>query len=137
MRQTRDAYLMARLAVGISMFGHGLVRMPKLQGFSNWMMGQFQKSILPPSLVHAFSYVLPFAELITGLLLLLGLFTRFALIAGCFLMLILLFGSTTIENWDAIPTQLIHVAFFTVLLAFHAHNHWAADNLLIKKTSML
>jgi len=29
------AYLLSRLAIGLSFFGHGLVRLPKLDGFSN------------------------------------------------------------------------------------------------------
>jgi len=35
------AYLISRLAIGLSFFGHGLVRLPKLTGFSHWMVGQF------------------------------------------------------------------------------------------------
>lgn len=136
MHQNKTAYLLARLAIGISMFGHGLVRMPKLHGFSNWMMGQFQHSMLPPSLVLPFSYLLPFAELLIGLLLLMGLLTRFALIAGCLVMILLIFGSAMIESWDAISTQLIHMAFFMGLLVFNVHNHWAVDNLVTKKTSL-
>jgi thiosulfate dehydrogenase (quinone) large subunit len=109
-------YILLRLAIGMSCFGHGLVRMFKLAGFSKWMVGQFQKSYLPEALVVPFSYFLPFAELVIGLLLLIGVFTRQAAIAGAILMILLIFGTTTIENWDAIPTQLIHVAFLVALL---------------------
>ena len=116
----------------MSAFGHGLVRMFKLNGFSNWMVGQFQKSYLPEALVVPFSYVLPFAELIIGVLLLLGLFTRQAAIAGAVVMILLLFGSTTIENWDAIPTQLIHVAFLVVVVQFLPSNSYALDKRLKK-----
>jgi thiosulfate dehydrogenase [quinone] large subunit len=112
------AYLFTRLAIGMSFFGHGLVRMFKLNGFSHWMVGQFQKSYLPEALIIPFSYILPFAELIVGVLLLIGLFTREAAIAGAVVMLVLIFGTTSIENWEAIPTQLIHVAFLVVVLQF-------------------
>src|SRR6266702_819581 len=111
------SYLLSRLGIGISMFGHGLVRMPKLPVFSNWVMGKFSHSILPSALVLPFSYILPIAEFLIGLLLLLGLFTEKALIAGAIVMILLIFGSTTIEEWDAIPSQLIHLAFFAILLA--------------------
>jgi thiosulfate dehydrogenase [quinone] large subunit len=122
-------YLLSRLAIGASMFGHGLVRLPKLPVFSNWMVGQFQthKSILPSALVMPFSYILPFAEFIIGLLLLIGLFTEKALITGAIVMILLIFGSTTIEEWDAIPSQLIHVVFFAGLLIFIEHNSYALD----------
>ena len=132
MQNVKTAYVLARLAAGMSMLAHGLVRMPKLNGFSNWMMTQFQKSMLPAMLVKLFSYVLPFAELLTGILLVAGLFTRAGLILGSFIMIALIFGSGMIENWDVIPSQLIHVAFFTVLLVFINYNDWAADNILKK-----
>jgi thiosulfate dehydrogenase (quinone) large subunit len=126
-------YLILRLSIGTSMFGHGLVRMPKLEGFSAWMIAQFENSILPKALVVPFSYVLPFAELITGILLLLGLFTRQAIFLGSAVMICLLFGTTIIENWEAIPTQLIHLAFFAVLLQFVDNNHLALDKMAIRK----
>jgi thiosulfate dehydrogenase [quinone] large subunit len=134
MLYTKTAYVLARLAIGSSMLSHGIVRMPKLNGFSNWMMGQFQKSMLPEALVRPFSYVLPFAELLTGILLVAGLFTRIGLVMGSIIMILLIFGSGMIENWEVIPSQLIHVAFFTVLLIYIAYNDWAVDNLLEKKS---
>src|SRR5215204_4489283 len=111
-------FLLLRLAIAASMLGHGLVRLPKLSAFSNGMVSSFEKSFLPKILVVPFSYVLPLAEFTTGLLLLMGLFTIPALIAGCIIMILLIFGTTMIENWDALPSQLIHVAFFAVLLQF-------------------
>ena len=125
------AFLTARLAVGTSMFGHGLVRFPKLSGFSSWMVGQFQKSMLPDFIITPFSYALPVAEFVVGALLLLGLFTRQALTAGALVMISLIFGSTMIESWDAIPTQLIHTAFFSILLSLeNQYNTFAVDKIL-------
>lgn len=130
------SFLLLRLGIAVSMFGHGLVRLPKLQGFSNWMVGQFSKSFLPEALVRGFSYVVPFAEFIVGLLLLVGLFTRATLIAGAVLMLLLLMGTTLIENWDALPSQLIHLAFIAVLLNHvGAYNNYSIDGKLHKPAS--
>jgi len=126
------AYLLLRLAIGTSMFGHGLVRLPKLEDFSHWMVGSFEKSILPAALVTPFSYLLPIIEFIIGVLLITGLFTRSALIAGSLVMIVLIFGSSMIENWDAVPAQLIHVAFFAVLLHFIQSNTWAVDRVIAK-----
>lgn len=109
-------YVILRLAIAFSMFGHGLVRLPKLDKFSGWMMQSFEKSMLPQALVLPFSYALPVMEFLIGLLLILGLFTRYALVAGGVVMILLIFGTTMIENWEALPSQLIHVAFFGVLL---------------------
>ena len=125
-------FLLVRLAIAASILGHGLVRLPKLSAFSTWMVNSFEKSILPEILVVPFSYVLPPAEFTIGLLLLVGLFTIPVLIAGAIIMILLIFGTTIIENWDAIPSQLIHVAFYAVLLQFSKYNDWALDNLFKK-----
>lgn len=126
------AYLISRLAIGLSFFGHGLVRLPKLAGFSNWMVSQFSKSLLPEFLVVPFSYILPFAEFIAGLLIIIGLFTRQGLLLAGLVCLALIFGTTMIENWEALPSQLIHVAFLSVLLAYLPHNTYAVDQIIKK-----
>lgn len=126
------SFLLLRLTIAISMFGHGLVRLPKLTAFSNWMVGSFENSMLPKIIVTPFSYILPIAEFVIGLLLLLGLFTKPSLVAGGFVVLALLFGTCMIENWEAIPSQLIHVAFFALLLHFIDYNSLAIDALIKK-----
>ncbi len=126
-------FFLARVAIGVSLLGHGLVRIPKLSGFSAWMVDKFKDSLLPSALVTPFSYALPFAELIAGLLIVLGLFTRLGLTIGSWIMIILIFGSSMVEDWGAIPSQLIHVAFLTVLLVFeHSHNSYALDKMIRK-----
>jgi len=126
------SFLLLRLAIAISMFGHGLVRLPKLASFSNWMVGSFENSMLPKIIITPFSYILPIAEFAIGLFLLLGIFTKPSLVAGAVVMLILLFGTSMIENWEAIPSQLIHIAFFALLLHFADYNSWAIDTLIKK-----
>ncbi len=132
MIEIKLAYLLSRLAIGLSFFGHGLIRLPKLTDFSNWMMGQFSKSFLPDILVLPFSYILPFAEFVAGFLILIGLFTKQGLLIGGLLTLALIFGSTMIESWDDIPSQLIHIAFISVLLAYLPENSFAVDQLFKK-----
>lgn len=125
-------FLLLRLGLAISMFGHGLVRLPKLHAFSQWMVGSFEKSILPKTLVTPFSYVLPIAEFVIGFLLLTGLFTKPALFLCGIVILALLFGTAMIENWEAIPSQLLHLLFCVILLQFIESNSWALDNLFGK-----
>lgn len=120
-------YLLARLPIGMSMFGHGLDRMPKLQAFSGHMVEQFSKSMIPGSLVSLFSYVLPFLEFLTGILLLLGLFTRFACVLGVMIMLVLIFGSSLIEQWENVFTQVIYGAYFALLYSFAVYNRYSID----------
>ncbi len=125
-------YLLLRCAIAASMLGHGLVRLPKLNGFSAWMVQSFEKSMLPHALVLPFSYVLPIAEFIIGILLIVGLGTRIALIGGSVVMASLILGSTLIESWDYITGQLVHAAFFAVLLQYISSNSYSLDNLLKK-----
>ncbi len=125
-------FLLIRLAIGFSLLGHGLVRLPKLTTFSNWMVGIFDKSILPSAIVLPFSYVLPIAEFVLGLMLVLGLLTKQALVASAILMIILILGTCLIENWEALPSQLIHVMILALLLQFISANQYSIDNLLVK-----
>jgi len=128
------AYFAARLPIGLSFFGHGLVRMPKLDDFAGWMVSSMADSMLPAEIVRPFAYILPVAELLIGLLVISGFLTRQALLAGIITMSILVFGSTTIEDWGAITGQLVHAAYFAVLLWLVPYNAIAVDNLRHKPT---
>ena len=126
------AFFILRIAIAISMLGHGLVRLPKLKAFSQWMVGSFEKSMLPKAIIVPFSYALPIAEFVIGLLLLTGLFTKPAAFAGAVVMLLLLFGTTMVENWEAIPSQLLHIIFFALLLQLMGNNSYALDKIFYK-----
>jgi len=119
-----------RLAIGMSFFGHGLVRLPKIRTFSDGIVEMFQDAMIPLVLVRYFTLVLPVVEFSVGLLILVGLFTRQALAAGAVVMLFLIFGTTLIENWGGIPSQLIHAFFFAVLISHLQHNSRALDHVL-------
>lgn len=126
------AYLLLRLALGASLLGHGLVRLPKLKGFSEWLVSSFEGSMLPLWAVAPFGYVLALIEFVAGLLLVLGLFSRIALMAGSLVMIALIFGSCLIEKWEWLPSQMIHVLFAVGLLVFVAHNRFSIDRYLGK-----
>ncbi|MBU2997179.1 DoxX family protein [Cellulophaga baltica] len=126
------AYLLIRLAIGVSMFGHGLVRLPKLSGFVSHIVGNFKDSMIPGFLTTPFAYSIPIIEFVVGVLLILGFFTKQALVVGCVLMIALVFGSTMIENWSIIDSQLIHALVFSGLLITINYNYLALDNNLKK-----
>ena len=132
MRKESFTYLLARLPIGMSFFGHGLERLPKLAAFSHGIAASFSKSILPESLVLPFSYILPVLELLTGILLLLGLFTRFAAVLGVALMLFLIFGSSMIEQWNNVFTQIIYGGYLALLFYFAQYNIISIDGLTRK-----
>lgn len=111
-----------RLPVALSLFGHGLVRLPKLQAFSEWMTGKMGNSFIPSALVMILSYVLPFIELTLGISLLIGYKTKYSIYAGLVLMSMLIFGSTSIEDWGAIEAQLIHAVYLFALIWYIEKN---------------
>ena len=132
MKKSQITYLLARLPIAMSMFGHGLIRLTKLQTFSNGMVTEFNKSILPSALVLPFSYMLPFIEFLVGLFLLAGLLTRFACIVGVIVMVALIFGSSTLEQWNNIFTQIIYGAYFALLYYYADFNDYSLDKLRSK-----
>lgn len=129
MIMTRESttYLLARLPIGMSFLGHGLQRLPILAKFSAGMVNSFSKSFIPGALVQPFSLGLPFVELLLGILLLLGLFTRFATISGVIVMLALIFGSTSLGQWDNVFIQLMYSAYLALLYYFLPYNTISVD----------
>ena len=127
------AYALLRVAMGVNMLGHGLARIPKLDAFSDNMVTNFQKSWLPSLSIKIFWLALPFAEFLIGLLLIIGLFTYRTSVAGAILIILLLFGSSTIENWEAMGIQMIYALFFYQLITQINNNSYAADHLFKNK----
>ena len=123
------AYLILRLTMGVNMFTHGVARLLDLEKFNMWMIGQFSDTILPEFLVSLSSYMIPFAELMIGVLLILGLFTSRALLLGALLITILVFGSGLQENWNVMSSQMIYAVFFFILSYMIELNKFSLDNL--------
>ena len=123
------AYLILRLTMGVNMFTHGVARLLDLEKFNMWMIGQFSDTILPEFLVSLSSYMIPFAELIIGVLLILGLFTSRALLLGALLITILVFGSGLQENWNVMSSQMIYAIFFFILSYLIELNRFSLDRI--------
>ena len=130
LKAQRTTYLLARLPVAMSMLGHGIERMPKLAGFAQHVTEQFKNAVLPLAAVEVFSHILPFVELLTGVLLILGLFTRFAAVIGVLTMLTLIFGSSMIEQWENVFTQIVYGLCFAAIYYFEPYNYYSIDRLL-------
>lgn len=122
------AYFLLRLSMGVNFLGHGLVRIPKLSAFAEGMTNSFEKSWLPQPWVYIFSTTLPFLEFIIGLMLILGFKTRIASFAGAGLIIMLLFGSSTVENWEAMGIQMIYALFFYILISRLEDNSYSVDS---------
>ena len=123
------AYFILRFTMGVNMFTHGVARLLDLEKFNMWMIGQFNDTILPEFLVSLSSYMIPFAELIIGVLLILGLFTSRALLLGALLITVLVFGSGLQENWNVMSSQMIYAIFFFILSYLIELNRFSLDRI--------
>jgi thiosulfate dehydrogenase [quinone] large subunit len=122
------AYALLRAVAGMNLLMHGVSRMlAGPEGFAAHLTEQFAQSPLPVPLVRIFGSVLPPVEGLIGLLLLIGLKTRWALIASSLLMLVLTFGSALAQNWTAASTQLMYALVFSALLFLRRYNSWSVD----------
>ena len=59
----------------------------------------------------------------------LGLCCRPALVIGTLLMMLLIFGSTLIQQWEIVSVQMIYVAFYAGLLATARYDRFSLDEL--------
>jgi thiosulfate dehydrogenase (quinone) large subunit len=125
------AYALLRIAFGINFAGHGLIRLYNGVGaFAHATAEHLAKSPLPQSVTLGFSYAIPFLEAILGLVLIFGIFTRAALVAGAVFMMFLTIGVAADQRWDLASQQLIYSIVFFVLLFLIEHNAFALDNRL-------
>jgi len=128
------AYTLLRFVLGMNIFIHGLSRL--LAGsalFASKVVTQFAQTPLPRWSVYAFGLSLPWIEALLGLLLLIGLRTRAALIGGGLLILTLTFGSSLIQDWSAAGSQLTYALAYAALLFLLRYNVWSIDRALEKR----
>ncbi|AMR27467.1 hypothetical protein A0257_10425 [Hymenobacter psoromatis] len=121
------AFVLGRLLLGLNFLMHGLVRIPKLAVFSAGIEKEFAAAPLLPVLVSAFAHALPFAEGSIGLLLLLGLWTRPALVAAMLVIMSLVFGSSLLEKWSLVGDQLLYGLYIITLVLHLQRNRLCLD----------
>ena len=119
------AHATFRVYLGLNIALHGVVRLPKLDGFAQGLVAGFTETALPAWSVLAFAYVLVPAEVIVGLMVLVGVQLRGALVAGLGLMALLSFGTILLEQWDTAGLQVIYAMAYAGLLATLHLERWA------------
>ncbi len=122
-------YCFFRVFVGVNLFLHGFMRV--LTGVSAWEIptaATFTDTFLPMPLVHIALYMIPFVQIFLGTLIVLGLFTRWALLGGLVLFLVLLFGHTVRQNWGGAHIVMHYGLYYWILLALLSQNWLALDN---------
>jgi thiosulfate dehydrogenase [quinone] large subunit len=128
------AYAILRLTLGVNIGLRGLVRIAHGQAaFAQGIVKQMEPTILPASLVYTFAATLIWVETGVGILLILGLQTRFALIVGGLMMTALTFGTMQIENFQNAWLQLTYALVFFVVLACRSWNLISLDGWLRRR----
>ena len=124
-------YVLLRVMLGVNILVHGISRILTGPGaFAAMLVREFQSTPLPSVLVHLFALALPWVEGLTGLLVLIGLFRRFALVVGGATLVALTFGTTLRQDWPSAGLQLIYALVYAALLAFLNFDRYSVDGLL-------
>ncbi len=125
------AYGIFRLALGINILIHGIGRIlgPGAGGFASKTAQMFGATPLPHWAVYGFLLAVPFVEAALGVLLTLGLYTRWALVAGGLLMICLIFGTGLRSDWPTVGIQMIYSIGYFLLLFYRRYNVLSLDSL--------
>jgi thiosulfate dehydrogenase [quinone] large subunit len=123
------AYAILRLSFGANIMLHGVSRL--LVGnaaFLAYLRHYFEHTPgIPAAFLPLFSVVLPPVEATLGFLLLIGLATRFSLIAGGLVMAALVVGTNLAQDWNVAGLQLIYCFIYYYLLAHRDLNKFSVD----------
>jgi thiosulfate dehydrogenase [quinone] large subunit len=128
------ACLFLRTTLGLNIALHGITRifMSGVTQFVNATLAQFQNTPLPAWQVRAFATAVPFLEVLIGVLLFAGLWTRQALSAGALLMMALVFGTALRSEWNLLFLQMFYCFLYFVLLMCRAYDSFSVDGLMKK-----
>jgi thiosulfate dehydrogenase [quinone] large subunit len=132
-RDLVTAYTLLRVLFGVNFFNHGFTRLGSLAEFAQGMVDLFQDTFVPEPLVRAPALLVPIVEFLIGIGIALGLGTEIALVTGMGLMIVLTYGVTLIQNWDAASSQLIYCLVFTVLIAGRCFNDGSIDGAIARR----
>jgi thiosulfate dehydrogenase [quinone] large subunit len=129
------AFTTLRLAMGINELIHGVNRLfiGSLSAFVNATQTQFENTPLPVWQVRSFATVVPIAELLIGVLLILGLWTRWALVVAAVLMLGIIFGTALRNDWQIVFLQMFYSLSYSLLLMWRRYDAWSLDAWMGKK----
>ena len=125
------SYAVLRLTLGVAFLFHGVTRFVNgVSAFADQMVQSFQHTFLPAALVRPFALCVSPVELVLGLLLCLGLFTRWTLVAGGLWMIALVFGTTVRQDYPTVAIQLLYALLFFVLQVWEPANRLSLDKVL-------
>ncbi|MEM9982953.1 MAG: DoxX family protein, partial [Bacteroidota bacterium] len=93
----------------------------------DWMAAEFEPTFLPTVLVRAFAFILPIAEALVGISLILGVKTKWGLVGGTAIIAFLVLGSCLIHKWDWVGLQMVFAICFYLLMERIEQNTFSLD----------
>jgi thiosulfate dehydrogenase (quinone) large subunit len=130
------AYFMVRITMGFHMFAHGAVRLPILNDFASKTVEEFMDVRLigipffPGWLVYPIVFAVPIVEFAVGVLMIPGLKTRLAGIAGGVTLLLLMFGTVARANFGTAHLMWFYVLLFAFLVGANFADKYSLDRWL-------
>lgn len=133
MNNREIAFALMRVTYGVIFLFYGIGKF--MAGVFNFVGGMNQQfsGKLPAAMVMPFAYFIPFAETISGALILLGLFTRVGLTLSGLLLIGLTFGVVVLGQAPTVAHNLQFVLVNFVLLWLVDLNRYSVDGLLARK----
>ncbi len=125
------AYAILRVSFGANIMLHGVSRIYMGHAaFLAYLTHYFEKApYFPAGMLSSFATVQPWVELILGVLLMIGLVTRFSLVAGGLVILCLVIGTNLAQDWLVSGLQLIYALLYYYLLVHMDQNRYSVDGL--------
>ena len=125
-----------RWALGLLMLSSGLSKVGNLGGFvDGYLRPAFAQTPLPAWMVAGYGYALPPVEALLGLLLLLGLCRRSALLLNGLTLISLAFGQMLLKNHPTVGTIFAYVLMTALALWMAGEDGWSLDARLARRRS--
>jgi thiosulfate dehydrogenase (quinone) large subunit len=120
------AVALGRWALGILFLFNGVAKFPDLPAFVHGYLltNRFEETWLPPVLVIPYGYVLPFLEVIFGVLLLLGMRRNLILFLTGLLLLTLIFGQIVLRQPQVVFANMGYLFFTVAVLFLNREDRW-------------
>jgi thiosulfate dehydrogenase [quinone] large subunit len=133
MNHRETAYGLLRVTLGVIFFFYGVGKL--IGGLANFVGGMNQRfsGKLPAAMVMPFAYAIPFCELISGVLILLGLFTRVGLTLSGLLLVGLTFGVVMLGDAPTVAHNLQYALINFILLWLVDLNRYSLDGVLARR----
>ena len=124
----KAGYVLLRLVLGVVFLFYGINKFQTGVGATIDQMGrQFERTFLPTIAIKAVGATLPSVEIVVGILLVAGLFTRAALVVAGLVLLALSAGLAVLGNSPMVATNLLFLLVVYVLLSHEEDNVLSLD----------